>query len=146
MSDPVLIDHLIREEGYRRSAYADHLGYLTIGIGRMIDGRLGGGITPDEAKYLLANDIKRVEDNLDVYIPWWRTLDQARRLVLTSMAFQMGVNGLLKFTNTLADVQAGRYADASVRMMQSKWAKQTPKRAARLARVMETGDLTFLRA
>lgn len=50
-----LEDDLFDDEGYRKSAYQDHLGFWTIGIGTLIDERKGAGITVDEAKYLLRN-------------------------------------------------------------------------------------------
>ena len=55
------------------------------------------------------------------------------------MAFQMGVDGLLGFKNTLAMIQAGKYTEAANGMMNSKWAKQTPSRAQRHAEQMRTG-------
>jgi lysozyme len=41
-----LIAHLRREEGEVLHVYKDHLGYLTIGVGRLIDKRKGGCISP----------------------------------------------------------------------------------------------------
>jgi lysozyme len=62
--------------------------------------------------------------------------------VLVGMAFQMGTEGLLKFKNTLAMVQAGDYESAAKGMLQSLWARQTPERAARMAKQMRTGEWT----
>jgi lysozyme len=56
------------------------------------------------------------------------------------MAFQLGVDGLLAFKNTLKEVQDGNYFKASEMMLLSKWATQTPERAKRLAKQMETGE------
>ena len=47
--DPKGVEQLKRHEGLRLHAYADSLGYTTIGYGRMIDKRKGGGITEREA-------------------------------------------------------------------------------------------------
>jgi lysozyme len=130
---------LIRDEGQVLEAYQDHLGFWTIGVGRLIDGRKGGGISPEEAAYLLDNDISRKAAELDAALPWCRGLDEVRRGVLQNMAFQMGVQGLVKFKTTLGLVQSGSYKQASQQMLKSLWARQTPQRAARLARQMETG-------
>jgi lysozyme len=46
------------EEGRVPHAYPDSLGYWTIGVGRLIDRRKGGGLSDDEIDYLLANDIR----------------------------------------------------------------------------------------
>ena len=62
-----------------------------------------------------------------------------RQLVLASMAFQMGVPGLLKFKRTLAATKDGRYLDAAAAMRGSLWYTQTPERAERAASAMESG-------
>ena len=92
---------LLRDEGFRRSAYQDHLGYWTIGIGKLIDARRGGGITREEAFYLLRNEIREKDTALRAFLPGYDDLDEVRRAVLLSMAFQMGVSGLFGFRNTL---------------------------------------------
>ncbi|MEK7945714.1 glycoside hydrolase family protein [Pigmentiphaga sp. YJ18] len=131
------------DEGEVLHAYQDHLGFWTVGVGRLIDKRKGGGITPDESAYLLANDIARREAELDRRLPWWRKLDPARQGVLLAMAFQMGIDGLLSFKNTLAAVQRGDYAAAKAGMRDSLWARQTPERAQRMADQMLTGTWQF---
>ena len=68
-----------------------------------------------------------------------KELDEARRGVLLSMAFQMGTEGLLGFKNTLEMVRTGRYTDAAKGMLNSLWAKQTPQRAKRHSEQMRTG-------
>lgn len=143
MSD-LLKKLLIKEEGIRLSAYTDHLGYWTIGIGRLIDARKSGSITLSEALYLLDNDIKRVTDQLEAALPWTLLLDEVRKAVLVSMAFQMGIDGLLKFRNTLRAVEEGRWADAAAGMRSSLWHRQTPGRAERAARAMESGSASHL--
>lgn len=135
-----LRDMLVREEGLRLSAYQDHLGYWTIGVGRLIDARRGGGITKDEAMYLLDNDIRRYTDAVFDALPWAQDLSEPRQAVLIGMAFQMGVHGLLGFTNTLAAVRDGRWQDAYDGILASKWATQTPARAERMAKQMLTGE------
>jgi len=134
-----LTTQLRRDEGVRPSAYNDHLGYLTIGVGRLIDARKGGGLCPDEIDYLLSNDIRDRVDALTRALPWFERLDEARQGVLLNMAFQLGTAGLLAFKQTLAAVERGAYTDAALLMAQSKWATQTPERARRLAKQMKDG-------
>lgn len=43
------------DEGVRPLPYKDSEGYWTVGIGRMIDLRLGGGLRPDEIELLQTN-------------------------------------------------------------------------------------------
>lgn len=135
-----LTTQLRRDEGEVLHAYADSLGYLTIGIGRLIDKRKGGGISKDEAAYLFANDLDNKLAEVSRRIPWFSALDDARQGVLLNMAFQMGVDGLLGFANTLAMIERGEYEKAAVAMLRSKWAEQTPERAKRLSVQMATGE------
>lgn len=134
-----LSKQLEREEGRVRYAYQDHLGYWTIGIGRLIDKRKGGGLSDEEIDYLLTNDIERVQKELLKKLPWATQLSPARLGVLIGMAFQMGVDGLLGFKNTLAMIKAGDYEGAANGMGNSKWARQTPARAKRMAEQMRSG-------
>lgn len=134
-----LVAQLRRDEGEVLYAYQDHLGYWTLGVGRLIDQRRGGGITTEESAYLLGNDIARRAAELDRRIPWWRNLNDARQGVLLNMAFQLGVDGLMGFKNTLAMIQSGDYAGAADGMLHSLWASQTPARAQRLSAQMRTG-------
>lgn len=140
MSITNIVDQLVRDEGVVLHEYKDHLGYSTIGIGRLIDKRKGGGITRDEAEYLLANDVKKVMAQVRHELPWSAKLDDARQGVLLNMAFQMGISGLLGFRNTLAMIQRGDYVGAARGMLNSKWAKQTPARCRRLSEQMRTGE------
>ncbi len=134
-----LAQMLEAEEGRVSYAYPDSLGYLTIGIGRLIDKRKGGRLTDREIDYLLANDIAEKTAEVLKSLPWIMQLDEARRAVLLGMAFQMGTAGLLGFKNTLELVRTGEYKAAGRGMMQSRWAEQTPTRAQRMAQQMETG-------
>ena len=128
------------DEGVKAQAYQDHLGYWTIGVGRLIDARKpGSGLRAHEIDYLLRSDIEDRVEQLTRQLPWFQNLDDARRGVLLNMSFQLGVAGLLGFKNTLTTIEAGRYESAAEQMLQSRWAKQTPERAKRMAEQMRTG-------
>lgn len=132
------------DEGVRSTVYKDHLGFDTIGVGRLVDPRKpGAGLRGHEIDYLLRNDIDERIDELTRRLPWWQDLDDARKGVLLNMSFQMGVDGLLGFKNTLAMVKAGDYEGAARGMLNSLWAKQTPERAQRLSEQMRTGQWQY---
>ena len=136
-----VIDQLIREEGEVLHAYEDHLGYLTIGVGILIDKRKGGGITKEESRFLLLNRVKGVVEGIRKNLPWFDAIgNEPRKAVLIGMAFQMGLNGLLGFKNTLEMIRVGDYDKAAVGMLNSLWARQTPARAKRMSKQMETGE------
>lgn len=128
------------DEGVKATVYKDHLGFSTIGVGRLVDPRKpGSGLRPDEIEYLLRNDIDDRIEALTRRLPWFQNLDDARKGVLLNMAFQLGVEGLMGFERTLALIRDGKYENAAAAMMQSKWASQTPARAARMAEQMRSG-------
>lgn len=134
-----LTSQLRRDEGEVLYAYPDSLGWTTIGVGRLIDKRKGGGITAEESAYLLNNDIDKRHAELLRRAPWMALLDHARLGVMLNMAFQLGVDGLLGFKNTLAMVRSGDYLGAAAGMLNSLWARQTPARAKRLSEQMRIG-------
>lgn len=132
------------DEGEKPCVYSDHLGFATIGVGRLVDSRKhGAGLRPDEITYLLNNDVDDRIEALTRRLPWFQNLDDARKGVLLNMSFQMGVEGLLEFERTLALVRDGKYENAAHAMEQSLWAKQTPARAARMAEQMRTGQWQY---
>jgi lysozyme len=133
------ISQLRRHEGEVLHAYQDHLGYWTIGVGRLIDKRKGGGITRSEAEYLLGNDVDKVLTELKTRLSWFDKLSEPRKAVLLNMGFQLGIGGLMGFSRTLGLIESGKYAEAADQMLQSKWAQQTPNRAAEMAEQMRTG-------
>lgn len=133
-----LRDQLIKHEGLRLKPYRCTAGKLTIGVGRNLD---DVGISKEEALYLLDNDISKATSDLLQALPWVKDLDDARRNVLINMCFNLGLNGLLGFQNTLSMIQKGWYKEASINMLKSKWAKQVGIRAIELAKIMETGNV-----
>lgn len=135
-----LVRQLRGDEGVKPQAYQDHLGFWTIGVGRLVDSRKpGAGLRPSEIDMLLQNDIDDRIEALTRRLPWFQNLDDARRGVLLNMSFQLGVDGLMGFKNTLAMVESGDYMGAARNMLQSLWARQTPERASRMADQMRTG-------
>ena len=133
---------LEREEGFVPYAFPDSKGYLTIGIGTLIDKRRGDGISKAAAWFMLREKVVSIAADLDAAIPWWRSLTDDRQAVLVSMVYQMGTSGLLKFKRTLAAMQRGDYEAASAGMLASKWAREdSPERAKRAADAMLTGSL-----
>lgn len=139
-----LIRQLRGDEDVRPCVYKDSLGFYTIGIGRLVDDRKpGAGLRPVEMDFMLQNDIDERIDDLTRRLSWFQDLDDARKGVLLNMSFQLGVDGLLAFKNTLQLVKDGKYENASHAMLQSLWAKQTPARAQRLADQMRTGLWQF---
>jgi lysozyme len=130
---------LIRDEGLRLSAYQDHLGFWTIGVGRLIDARKGGRISAPEAMVLLDNDIRVCMEDLAMF-PWFQRLNGPRQRAVLNMRFQLGSGGFRGFTQMRAALEAGDPELAAVRARQSKWFRvDTPERAARVTTMLEIG-------
>lgn len=127
-----IIDDLKRDEGWRASAYQDHLGFWTIGYGFLIDARKGAGVPQPIAEAWLDHLVREKAADLDVRMPWWKTQPDDVRRALLNMAYQLGVDGLLKFHTTLSLLKAGDRDGAAKSALSSKWAQQTPARAKRV--------------
>lgn len=127
------------EEGVVPYAYQDHLGFWTIGVGILIDKKKKGALLPEEIDFILDNRIRLKTASVEKKLPWTKDLDAPRKAVLIGMAFQMGTDGLLGFTNTLKMIERRQYKEAAAGMLNSLWARQTPERAKRMAKQMETG-------
>ena len=138
-----LKQQLKRDEGVVNHAYKDSLGFTTIGVGRLIDANRGGGLSDSEVDYLLNNDITDKTAQVLEALPWTTKLNEPRFAVLVNMAFQLGIGGLLQFKRALGSIEDGQYGEAAKEMLDSTWAKQTPARAQRLAKQMETGEWTL---
>ena len=95
------------------------------------------GISENEALILLANDIKRCEQEA-MQFPWFKYLTEVRQDVILSMLFNLGLkrfNGFKKFKSAILK---GEYKAAATEMLDSKWAGQVKDRAKVLAKMMET--------
>ncbi|MEB6655036.1 glycoside hydrolase family protein [Klebsiella aerogenes] len=146
-----IIPLLNYEEGYREKPYIDTEGYPTVACGIKI-GPKGAQLSnytfavPRDVGDLwlqsfVDTTIGKMNANPSI-VSALKACNPARRDILISMAYQMGVNGLAGFKNTLSMVAAGNFAGAANGMMSSLWAKQTPNRAKRHAEVMRTGEMT----
>lgn len=133
------IAQIVADEGYRSRPYKDSRGLWTIGFGHLIkEGENFKDLTPHKAVEMLRKDYEYASDSVENKYPW---AEGEVKLVLINMTFQMGVSGVSKFENTISHMQQGEYDKAAGEMLDSRWASQTPNRAARLAgRIMKLGD------
>jgi lysozyme len=127
------------DEGFRGQMYRDSEGYWTIGFGRLLDVQRGGGISRDEAEYLLANDLRTAE-RLCEAMPAYLDLSPVRQAVLVNMCVNMGAATLQTFKRLFSALVQQDYEHAASEMLASKWAGQVGARAVRLAEQMKTGQ------
>src|SRR5258708_3724172 len=113
---------LVRDEGEVLHLYFDSEGLGSIGVGRLIDPKRGGGIPQTNPRSLLYNDIIRVRPEVKTLSPWALPLDPPRLAVIHSMRFQLGskLDGFKKF---LAAAVSHDWPTAVAEMKDSLWAK-----------------------
>jgi lysozyme len=128
-----VVTQLKQDEGLRLKPYKCTANKLTIGYGRNIEEK---GITEEEANHLLLNDIIATEKELSQKQPVYNTLDDKRKEVLLNMCFQLGYPKLSQFKKFFKALENKNFKLASIEMMDSAWAKQTPNRAKRLSQQM----------
>lgn len=143
-----IISLLNFEEGFSEVPYYCSEGYPTIGIGKRI-GPKGAPLSQYQFKVSkslatvwMTEDVQEVMEDIKKYPNIQAAMNQcneARQAILISMAYQMGAEGLSKFTNTLKAVAEQRWSDAQAGMTASKWARQAPNRANRHAIQMLRG-------
>lgn len=146
-----IIQRLVFHEGCVLHVYTCPAGYKTIGVGRNIEknpltsdekkvcGDYEHGITKNAAFYLLRNDIERVITDCRKKIPFFIMLDNERQYALIDMTFQMGINGVLRFKKMIQAMGVGDWEKAAHECLDSNYAKQTAKRAKRIAETIRTG-------
>lgn len=131
----ILTERLKQSEGFRQKPYRDTLGILTIGYGFNLD---HVGLYREECDFILQNRIRLAAEDA-AKLAAFAKLDPIRQTVLIDMVYNMGLDTVRKFRNTLAYMEAGDYLSAAQGMRKSLWAKQVGRRAEELARIMETG-------
>lgn len=125
------------DEGKRSKMYQDTVGKWTAGVGRNLSDR---AFSEDEIQLMLSNDIALATKDARQLVPGFDNLDDVRQEVLTNMSFNMGYAKLAGFKRFLAAVNGSEFAEASLEMLDSRWANQVGARALRLSKAMRTGS------
>lgn len=125
------IAQLASDEGYRRCKYDDSLGKATVGFGHLL--RTNEPIKcldGHEAIKYLKEDYENAKESVERLYPW---AEGEVKLVMINMTYQLGETGFSKFEDTINYLKEGNYVYAAGEMLNSRWARQTPNRAGRLA-------------
>lgn len=125
-----------KEEGFRMETYYCTEGHLTGGYGhKMLEGE---EVPKDKAGWdkLFERDFARAVTGAEDLLMICPNIDETARNIVVEMVYQMGAYGVSKFKGMLKALQDEDYKQASVEMLDSKWAKQTPNRAKRMAERM----------
>ena len=132
-----LLESVKRHEGYRNKVYLDTLGKRTVGVGHLcVENFWEDGKEYDEdfLMGILEKDLQSAIDQADDMCKNLTISDDAK-IIIIEMIFQLGGNGVSKFRKMWQALQQDPpdYAEASVQMLDSRWAKQTPNRAKEMA-------------
>lgn len=125
-----------KEEGFRMETYYCTEGHLTGGYGhKMLEGE---EVPKDKAGWdkLFERDFARAVTGAEDLLMICPNIDETARNIVVEMVYQMGAYGVSKFKGMLKALQDEDYKQASVEMLDSRWAKQTPNRAKRMAERM----------
>tara|TARA_R110002012_G_scaffold7562_5_gene35283 strand:- start:24003 stop:24410 length:408 start_codon:yes stop_codon:yes gene_type:complete len=129
-----LIEAIIESEGYRSRVYKDSLGIDTIGYGFAIKDL---ELDEDICKLILNQKIEILKHRVYKKFEWLENSPEEIQNVVIEMCYQLGVTGVSKFKKTISYLQKSEWANASVEMLDSRWAKQTPNRAKKLSEIVK---------
>ena len=124
-----LIADIKKHEGYSKKVYKDTLGYDTIGIGFLVSSL---ELDEDVCDIILERRLASNEKVLQRKLIFYRNQPREVQNIIQNMYYQLG-NKLFNFVKTLHYIETGNYKAASIEMLDSLWAKQTPNRAKELS-------------
>ena len=125
-----LIDSIKIHEGYVSRVYKDSLGIDTIGYGFAIKDL---NLEEDICQIILQRKLESLEKRINKRFEWYKDMPQPIKDVVAEMCYQMGVTGVSKFKKTINFLKNKQWRRASVEMLDSRWANQTPGRANELS-------------
>ena len=129
-----LLGDIKKNEGYISTVYKDSLGIDTIGYGFAIKDLV---LEEDICDIILARKVEKLVVKVNYKFPFLQGIPVDKAEIVIEMCYQMGVTGVSKFKKMIKHLENGNFEKASVEMLDSKWAKQTPNRALKLSNRMK---------
>ena len=130
-----LLKEIKRHEGFKSKVYKCTEGYDTIGYGFAIKDL---ELDEDVAELILMRKIQKLLERIIIAIQWFEDSPQEVKFVVSNMCYQLGLRGFSKFKKTIYLLETGQYEEASIEMLDSLWAKQTPNRAKELSETLRS--------
>ena len=138
-----LLKSVKEHEGYRNKVYLDSLGKRTVGVGHLCVEDFWEDGKEYEEKFLLTileHDLKSAIKSAERLCSDCPDLDDLAKETIIEMVFQLGETGVSKFRNMWKALQHDppNYERASLEMLDSRWASQTPGRAKEMSEHMRS--------
>ena len=128
-----LLDDIKKHEGFRARVYQCTEGYDTIGYGFAIKDL---DIEEDIGDMILIRKLEKLQKRIASTFGWFFNSPEDVKDVVTNMCYQLGVSGFSKFKKTIYLLETEQYQEASIEVLDSLWAKQTPNRAKELSEIL----------
>lgn len=125
-----LLNEIKKHEGFKSNVYQCTEGYDTIGYGFAIKDLV---LDEDIAELILMRKLDNLQLRITSKYGWFNSSPQEVKDVVTNMCYQLGLTGFSKFKKTIYLLETEQYEEASIEMLDSLWAKQTPNRAKELS-------------
>lgn len=138
---------LISDEGWRSKAYRCSRGHWTIGVGHKLMLHEMGD-RPESLEWDSTKIFETLRQDAHIAIRGcefifgrsrFNSMSGARQRALANMCFQLGTDGLSKFRRMVAAIFDEDWTQAAIEALDSRWAKQTPNRAGRVAKMILEG-------
>jgi lysozyme len=136
LNTDTLLDTLKSDEGWSAFVYNDSETYATIGYGFLIDARKGVGLPRPVAEFWLRYSVNERLDELRKRWPAFDRQPEEVQQAIANLAYNVGVSGVLGFAKMLGALERGDRSEAAEQLLDSRYAKQVPNRAGRLAKLI----------
>jgi lysozyme len=145
MNHERLFKTLKEDEGIEYKIYADHLGYLTFGIGHLIrkedpefGSPLGTPVTEQRVQEAFKKDVDlAVSECVVLYGNKFHLWPDEVKEILVNMMFNMGRTRLTKFAKFKDALEKREWQRAAFEGRDSLWYRQVTNRAERLMKRLE---------
>ena len=139
-----LKEQIKEHEGFVPKIYKCPLGKRTIGYGHLIldheQFEEDKEYTKEQLELVFEKDFNEALKNAESLIGS-RSINHIAKQVIIEMVFQLGIGGVGKFKKMWEALDKEDYNEASLQMLDSRWAKQTPARCGKLSSKMKTSAL-----
>jgi GH24 family phage-related lysozyme (muramidase) len=139
MNKETIIEQLKVDEGFSAKSFWDFKQW-TWGYGTKAPSGPGLLISEEDAEVELSKAVDTaILGYNDIFGDFEVEINDVRQNALVNMIYNLGVNGVKGFKNTINAIKAGDWAAAAAHARASLWYRQVTKRARRICMELEKG-------